>query len=210
MPRITAITATRRNPGRVAVFLDGEFAAAADAGLVLELGWRVGDEIDADRLAGLADGDTIRRAITAGLDALAVRPRGVAELRLRLRRRGFEPEAVEAAITRLGELGYLDDRAFATFWIENRRQHRPRSARLITAELRQKGVSTESIDLGDWDEAEAARDAAERWLRGHRGGDPATRERRLGQFLSRRGFGHSAIRAILRRLESPVEGERLA
>jgi regulatory protein len=51
--------------------------------------------------------------LPAALRLLAVRDRSEAELRSRLARRGFAAEAVEAALERCRQLGYLDDVRFA-------------------------------------------------------------------------------------------------
>src|SRR5207248_9318412 len=52
-------------------------------------------------------------ALDAGVRMLARRAHSRAELRLKLRRRGYQPGEIEEALTRLTELGYIDDEAFA-------------------------------------------------------------------------------------------------
>jgi regulatory protein len=91
--------------------------------------------------AGPSD-DPLARAI--GL--LARRAHSKWELRRKLRIKGFGPEAVEAAMARLVELGYLDDSSFARGLV--RRRGALRGPRALSAELAAKGV--------DRTEAEAA------------------------------------------------------
>ena len=93
----------------------------------------------------------------------------------------------------------LNDRDFV--WIENRLRHRPRGARLLSQELRQKGVDREVIasvleetELNEYDAAlELARKRAQRLANL----DERTRERRLSQYLARRGYGWDVIRPVL-------------
>ena len=78
---------------------------------------------------------------------LEVRSRSVAEVRRRLTSVGYKPDLVEGAVTRLLELGLLDDEAFARAWVESRDRARPRGERAIRQELGLKGVDRATIDL---------------------------------------------------------------
>ena len=51
---------------------------------------------------------------------LEARPRSIAEVRRRLTTAGYRAPLVDAAIVRMGELGFLDDEAFARAWVESR------------------------------------------------------------------------------------------
>ncbi|MDQ3880970.1 MAG: recombination regulator RecX, partial [Chloroflexota bacterium] len=77
---------------------------------------------------------------------LAPRPRTRAELVRRLRRANAPDGVIKAALDRLEQLGYVDDAAFARYWIEQRDAHAPRGRPLLTAELRRLGVTAEVID----------------------------------------------------------------
>ena len=95
-------------------------------------------------------------------------PRSEHDLRERLtRRRGFRREAVDHAVQRMRELGYLNDAAFARFWVESRQAATPRSKRALAFELSRKGLGREQLDaaLDGVSDADAAYDAAQRRLR---------------------------------------------
>ncbi|MBA2248554.1 MAG: RecX family transcriptional regulator, partial [Chloroflexia bacterium] len=138
--RVTAIKPQRRDPERVSVFLDGAFAFGLHQDLVLDAGLFPGMELDEELTASLLDRDRVRQAITAALNLLAYRPRAEGEIRTRLRQRGFPDGAIDETLVKLREWHYVDDQDFAERWIENRRERRPRSARMIAMELRGKGV----------------------------------------------------------------------
>jgi regulatory protein len=87
---------------------------------------------------------------------LEPRARSVTEVRRRLTRAGYRADLVEAAITRMLELGMLDDEAFARAWVESRDRARPRGERAIRQELGLKGVDRSTIDLVLADRREAA------------------------------------------------------
>lgn len=143
---------------------------------------------------------------------LGTRPRTRWELDRRLRRAGASSEVVEATLERLTSLGYVDDVAFTRYWQEQRDRHAPRGRRLIAAELRQRGVSRETLDALDDEhgrspsdeilpenEAERAQIALDRHLRGRPVPTEARALQRLGMFLMRRGFDAETVRSTLRR-----------
>ena len=84
--------------------------------------------------------DDVNDVLEAAARFLEARPRSVHEVRRRLTTAGYRPELVDAAIGRLGELGYLDDDAFARTWVESRDRARPRGEHALRRELRLKGV----------------------------------------------------------------------
>jgi len=163
-------------------------------------------DLDEESSASLLDRDRVRQATSAALNLLAYRPRAEGEIRTRLRQRGFPDGTIDETIDKLREWRYVDDQDFAERWIENRRERRPRSARMIAMELRGKGVEadtvSEAVDGAGIDErADALRIATERWAR-LADLDAAVRVRRLTGFLSRRGYGFDVIRDVLKVLEA--------
>ena len=201
--RVTALRPTKRDPDRIAVDLDGSFAFALPATLVGDERIEIGDLLDVDRVTALLAADQASRATEAALVFLSYRPRSEKEVRDRLRRGGYEPDAIEHAIGRLHEWRYLDDADFARRWVENRTAHRPRGKRLLQQELRHKGIDGEiardAIDDADLDETGAAEALARRRLPSYAGDDPAAIRRRLGAYLARRGYGYDVIRIALDR-----------
>lgn len=153
-------------------------------------------------------------AMEVALRFLGTRPRTRRELTLRLRRASVAEPIVERTLERLTELGYVDDLGFARWWAEQRDRHAPRGRRLLEAELRQRGVPREVIEEYRAEhheperapedealpgtEADRAREALDRHLRGRP--LPADRRalQRIGMFLMRRGFDPDTVRSVLR------------
>jgi regulatory protein len=209
--RVTALRPTKRDPDRIAIDLDGSFAFALPATLVGDERIEVGDLLDVDRVTALLAADQASRATEAALVFLSYRPRSEKEVRDRLRRGGYEPDAIEHAIGRLHEWRYLDDADFARRWVENRTAHRPRGKRLLQQELRHKGIDGEiardAIDDADLDETGAAEALARRRLPSYAGDEPTAIRRRLGAYLARRGYGYDVIRIALDRALGEAEDE---
>jgi len=194
---ITALHVQKRNKNRVSVYLDGQFAFGLAA--VKAVCLRVGQVLEDDDIARLCKQDEAERAYERALNFLSYRPRSEAEVRRNLRRKNVEDEVAEVVVERLTRVGLLDDREFARYWIDNRRQFKPRGARALRHELRQKGVSSSIIDhaLVGFDEEAAARKAAEARVRRLAHLDPDDFRRKLSAYLARRGFFYSVIAPIV-------------
>ncbi|HWV24037.1 MAG TPA: regulatory protein RecX [Thermomicrobiales bacterium] len=206
---ITEIRPQQRDDTRVNVFIDGDFAFGLHIDLQLEHGLKKGDVLDEEAIALLLRQDEAKKAIARALNLIAYRPRAAGELATKLREKGFSPDAVEAAVARMTDLGYLDDRDFADRWVESRQSGRPRSVRMLKQELRQKGVDREivesAVENAGIDEFGDALELARKRATSMTGLDPITRERRLGGYLARRGYGFDIIRRVLEQLESDPE-----
>jgi len=204
MSTITALRTGKRAAERVNLFLDGRFAFSLERDEVARERLKVGLELSGQRLQELTDAMKLNRCLNAAYRYLSYRPRSEAELRLRLQRRGFPAEHIEAVMAKLREQGLLNDEEFARFWVENRAAFRPRSRGLTRSELRKKGVSEEAIHqaVSEMDEPEAAYRAALGKTRRLSGLEYPEFRQRLGEFLRRRGFTYETIdRAVKRAWE---------
>ena len=145
------------------------------------------------------------RARGAALRLLALRPRSVSEIRERLGRR-FNGNTVEEAVSRLLSEGLLDDAQYARQWRDSRERRKPRGRRMITRELKARGVAGHLIDdaLEGYDSMGAARRAASRYAARQSVPDRVTFDRRVGAFLDRRGFEPEVIRNVLQELRNEL------
>jgi regulatory protein len=171
-----------------------------------------------ERRAAVEDVNEVLEAAARFLEA---RPRSVHEVRRRLTTAGYRPALVEAAIGRLGELGYLDDEAFARTWVESRDRARPRGEHALRRELRLKGVDDaivravlddrrqgDPVDPGnehDDERIDVDRAAADRLLARHaralaRVPDIRARRQRAYALLARNGFDPSTAAEVARSL----------
>ena len=215
--KITAIEPQAHHPDRYNISLDGRFAFGLDGAVIIAEGLTIGRELTGDDVARLRVADDERKLLDAALHFLAPRPRSRVEMRRRLltpRRYRALPsaEAVDRVLDRLEQMGLLDDREFAGFWVENRERFSPRSSRALGQELRQRGVSRETVDaVSDPDrDEERALAAARQRLRTVANADYETFRTRLGQFLLRRGFSYTVARDAVRQLWEEIHGEDTA
>ncbi len=201
--KITALKVQKRNPNRVNVYLDGEFAFGLAR--VVAAWLQVGQVLTGEKIAALQAQDTREVAYQKALQLIALRPRSSVEVQQRLVRHGFDDVIIADTLARLQENRLLDDAAFARLWVENRSTFRPRGRRMLALELRQKGIAAEAIDDAldeTTDEHSLALQAAGRYARRLQDLDWPSFRTRLAAFLGRRGFDYQTTAAVVRQVWS--------
>lgn len=220
MPEITAIEPQKKKPDRFNIYIDGKFAFGLDAETLVKSGLKIGQEISEREIEKLVLENETNKLLEKALRFLSFRPRSERELRDHLRKKMSRSQSVkesrgtidaidttdtiDTVIQRLQRLGYLNDLDFAKWWVEQRKTHSPRGARLIRSELYQKGVAQEIIDkLLPEDEAgevERALKTATKKLRSYKNLKPQEFKQKMGQYLAQRGFDWEVIKETLGRL----------
>ncbi|MGD0612175.1 MAG: RecX family transcriptional regulator [Anaerolineales bacterium] len=196
--RISAIEPQKKSPGRVNVYLDGEFAFGLAR--ILAVWLNVGLELDEKKIAELQAEDQHEEAYQKALHFLSYRPRSSDEVRRNLTQRGLSEELVGDTLQRLQQAGLVNDAEFARSWIENRDTFRPRSQLALRTELRRKGLADEVIESALRDhvnEEVLALDAARKYAARLAGLAWPDFRRKLGAFLARRGFSYDTIAPVV-------------
>jgi len=200
MAKITAIKPLKKDPNRVSVYLDGQFAF--DLTGIVAAWLKPGQILDQTEIASLQADDMRERAFQQALAFLSYRTRSEAEIRQYLRKHKVAPDVIEQTLNRLRSSRLADDSQFAHAWVENRSAFRPRSRRALSWELKQKGIPAETAEsvLAGLDEDALAHEA---------GLKKAARlvdlewddfRTKLTGFLARRGFSYPVISAAVSRL----------
>jgi regulatory protein len=190
---ITALKFQKRNKERVNVYLDGEYAFGLNAIEAARL--CKGQVLSDAEITTLKAEDEQNRAFDQAVRFLSYRPRSRVEVERYLGGKGFVGELVANVVARLEHANYLDDEAFARFWVENRERFKPRSQRALRYELRQKGVSNQIIArvLNGLDDEAAAWHAVESRLSRWTNLPREELRKKVTGYLSRRGFDYGTI-----------------
>ncbi|MGI4791795.1 MAG: regulatory protein RecX [Janthinobacterium lividum] len=217
MPEITALEPQRR-PGRLNIFVDGQFVIGVGEAVAADLNLRVGREITAEKLTEIAGAEEVQKAMDSALVLLEVRARAKREIETRLTQKGYEEDVIALVTAKLIKLGLLDDAQFAAQWVEAKTRvggSRPVGRRRLSSELYAKGVAkdqiAEAVDVVTNDaELILARAAASKKVRVV----PTDRDllqaerRKLMGFLQRRGFGWETVKQVTREsLPTPSEAD---
>ena len=198
MSRISAIEPQQKNPQRVNVYLDGEFAFGLAR---ITAGWlKVGQELGDEKIASLQAEDASETTYQKALHFLSYRPRSAMEVRQNLSKRDIPEALVEETVNRLLRAGLVNDQEFARAWIENRNSFHPRSKSALRMELRRKGLSDDIVQpvLDEQvDEEALAFEAARKYSRRLAGLEWLEFRKKLSGFLARRGFSYTTLSPVV-------------
>ena len=173
--KITNIKQGVKNPNRVNVFVDDEYAFSLDLSQVVDFKLKVGRELTENEISELKKASEFGKLYQRTLEWVLVRPRSIRETAQYLRRKLKQPssgrssrlssqgsslrprsncrcpsedcfEFSDEIVSRLIDKGYLDDQKFAEFWVENRFVKKGVSRKRLSLELMKKGISRETIE----------------------------------------------------------------
>ena len=203
MPRLTQIKETKK--GRLALFLDGEFAFSLDEDTFAAAALHQDDELEDWQIEELRKKSETRRALDKAMDYLSLRDHAAGELYQKLCRK-FDAHSAAYAVARAGELGLLNDVSFARRRAAELLRKR-KSRRAILDDLHAKGIdrgtAAEAVEAlfaqSEEDEEENPELANARALveRHYAAKLAQGKWQQVAAALARRGFSHSVIRQAL-------------
>jgi regulatory protein len=195
---ITAIEPQKKDPKRVNIYLDGEFAFGLEG--ILAAWLKVGQSLTEEKVKTLISGEELEKAYLKALHFMSFRPRSVSEVRKNLIEREIPEGVVETTLERLQEKSLLDDLQFAQDWVTNRKDFRPRSRSALRMELRMKGISEDVIQLAlekDVDDEAMALQAARKVSHRLEKLNKLEFKKKLSAHLSSRGFSFTSINPVV-------------
>jgi regulatory protein len=148
--------------------------------------------------------DPVSKAKEICLNLLAMRPRTRTELHTKLLQRGIEEPVADQVLSRLNDVGLVDDAAFAEMWVRSRHTYQGMSRRALSLELRRKGVAdqlaAEAVSAVDSEAEEIkARELVRKRMRSVAGTAPElTLIRRLVAMLARKGYSEGMAYRVVR------------
>ena len=199
MPTITQIKETKK--GRLALFLDGEFAFSLDEDTFAAAALHEEDEVEEWRLEELRKQSDTRKALDKAMDLLSLRDHAAGELYQKLCRK-FDGPSAAYAVAKAQELGLLDDAQFARRRAAELLRKR-KSRRAILDDLTAKGIDRDTAagaveTLYADEEQDPELTAAIQLVQRHYAAKLAAGRRdQVAAALARRGFSHAVIRQAL-------------
>jgi len=205
---ISAITAQQKNPNRVNIFVDGSYGFSLSR--IVAAWLKVGEILDEKTKQKLLEQDEYEVAFSRAAHYLSYRARTTSELRKKLKDLGFPEAVVDNVLQRCTELHMLDDAEFAETFVHFRINNRPRSKRLLTMELRAKGIPDNLIQcaLSDvHDDSQLAYQTALIYVQRVQTLPYDQFQKKLMGYLNRRGFAFSQCRQTVHTLWNELQTE---
>lgn len=213
--QVTKLSAQVKNPDRINVFVDGKFRFGLDITQVVDLGIKVGLELDEVQLAELEVEGQFGKLYTQALNYCLICPRSIREVRDYLWRKsqpkllksgqktaGLPAELSNRVVERLISKQYLDDTKFTAWWIENRFLKKGVSLRRLRQDLSQKGIAKNIIDEALANSTRQDNDELQKVLskKAKRYSDP----QKLIAYLVRQGFDYDDAKQAVAELDEQL------
>jgi regulatory protein len=199
--KISAIRQQQKAKDRYSVYVDDKYSFSLSESALISSGVSSGIEITAEQLEAYKRLSTEDKLWGRALRYVAARLHSSHEVREYLRRKEAAPELIDQYITRLTDIGLLDDHRYAEAFVENRRLLKPSSTRKLQLELRAKripdAIVREVLAEDEGDDKSALRDLVVKKRRQTKYQD----DMKLKQYLARQGFGFDDINQALKRDE---------
>jgi len=207
---VTKIEQQKRHPDRVNLYLDGDFALGLHKEVLVKFSLRKGDTISKERIDELIDAEEFSRAKQKALLLLNRRMRSEKEIRIKLREKEFHPRTIDSVVNYLHSIKFLNDEEFARAFIHDNQLRKPSGRKLLQQQLRLKGVTISVIEsvlndnISSNQEKKAAQDAAikifQRYSNSKKKIDDEKKQKRITQFLFRRGFSWQIISTVIKNI----------
>lgn len=195
--KITAITAQVKRQGRYSIFVDDKYSFSLSAEALLDAKLTVGLELEEAEVRRYKKLSADDKAYNLALAYVARRMRSEGELRDYFKRKKYEPELAEQLFGRLRAAGFVDDYAFATRWVENRRLLRATSTRRLRLELRQKHVADDTIQRVLTEDETDERLVLKELIAKKQTQSRYRDKQKLIAYLARQGFSYDDIKSAL-------------
>ncbi len=212
MSLISDIQPQKKNPKRVNIFIDGDFAfgISRESKIVNQI--KIGETLTEKKTQELIFKDQVERLYEKAIKFLSYRPRSEKEIRdnllqkLKLTDKGEEEKknfqkSIEQVLDKLRKLELVNDREFTIWWVEQRTKFRKSSPRIIKSELFKKGIDKEIIEQvlneAEIDPFQLALEGAKKKLSLYRRLAPKEFREKTSRFLASKGFDWEVIKRVV-------------
>ena len=205
MLTVTRLEPQKKNPQRLNVYLDGEFAFGISRAAAPWL--NEGSQLSPENITDLHLKDQFEGAYQRALNFLSFRIRTEKEIQQNLQKHEISDDVINDVLEKLRGVSLVNDQEFAKEWVDNRNQFHPRGKRALSSELFQKGISGQIIEetLSVLDERELAFDCARQKITKMNNLEQKKFQEKLSSYLNRRGFPYSMIKEVVSTLWGEME-----
>lgn len=199
--KITAIKQQIKRSDRYSVYGDDKYLFSFSEAELLNLGLRIGQDIDVKGLEDIRLKAVIDKAYDRAINLISRRPRSEWELEDYFKKKDIPLDAAHVAMDRLRARGYINDLDFANRWVQNRRLLKSTSKTRLRQELRQKRISdyiiNDVLNADETDELLVVKDLIAKKSKQTKYQDKT----KLMQFLARQGFSYDLIKQAINNAE---------
>lgn len=194
---ITKITRQKNNAERYNIFLDGEYAFPVDEAVLIKFELTKDKMLTNEEIGEINYEDEIRKAFNRALHFLSFRMRSEHEVKEKLKD-DFGEAVILEAIVKLKDYGFLNDEAFATAFMNTKKNAAKQGPRAIAQDLKRKGINDQTREavldeFGHAEQVEIATQLAQKVARSEQSKTPAQVKQKIRDNLMRKGYSFEVI-----------------
>lgn len=210
--QITDLQPQKKDPKRVNVYLNGQFAfgISLESKIINKL--QISQQLTDDQVKKLIFEDQVERLYEKAVKFLSYRPRSEKEVRDNLKQKLWKTDkgelekenfekSIDEVIKKLGKIDLIDDLEFAKWWFEQRTRFKKISPRIIKSELFKKGVVKDTIEEviegTEVNPYELALEAGKKKIARYKNLEPKEFREKMGRFLAGKGFDWEVVKAVV-------------
>lgn len=201
MPIVTSIKPQKNNK-RVNIYLDGKFGFGLDLENFVKEKIKVEQELSETQIAAIVKKAEFAKTRDKLLLFATNRPRSEKEITDWFRRKKVHESLHKKLIDLLKKYDFLNDHKFASWWVEQRLRFGKHSKRVITNELKLKGIGQFIIEdtfaKFDVNDAKTARNLVTKNMYKWERFKGPEKNKKMIEFLARKGFGWDIIKKTIR------------
>ncbi|MDR1905365.1 MAG: RecX family transcriptional regulator [Clostridiales bacterium] len=201
---ITKIEVQKNNKQRANVFVDEEFICGLSCETVVLRRLKVGEKIGAEELKRVISEDEQRRAFNDIIKALSRRMLTAKQAKEYLEKKIYIKEAVDYAVNKAEEYGYIDDEKYAVQYISC--YGTKKGSAKLKYELSSKGITRDIIEsaLPEHDDRAVAYALLVKYLKGEKPADARQRDKAIRHLLSK-GCAYSSVKEAMERVNNDFD-----
>lgn len=202
MPTVTDIK-PQKNKKRVNIYLDNKFGFGIDLETFVTKKIKVGLELTDKVIEQIVNESEFQKSYDKILRFGTLRPRSEKEFKNWLTKYKVHESLHSELFNRLKRLELLDDKKFAAWWIEQRKQFKSKSKRELTQELRMKGINSEIINqlitdyVSQQEQVASAKKLIEKRAYKWKMLEGYQKRQKIYSYLASKGFDSDVIREIV-------------
>ncbi len=203
MGKITKIEKQKKAKDRVNIYIDDKFEFGISSLLLVDYDLYRGKEVTEEDIKKYKEGDDLSKCLSKAYHFLSFRMRSEKEMFDKLSEK-YNEFTVNKSIEKLKEYNYINDIDFARVWVRSRKSEK--SINALKFELKRKGVKPQDIEIVIYDlDSDSELTAAIELINTRKkfqNLDKNEAYKKIGGFLSRRGYSYDIIKKVIDNLFS--------
>lgn len=203
--KITAITPQKRNKCFYNIHIDGEYFCSLDDETIYHMKLKEGMEVDTGILMQASKESAFKKALNYALNMISRYNKTKFELTKKLKEKEYEEDTIKAVVSRLSELGYINDEHYVEVFIRSKQDtNQGLNKKTLYNKLIQKGINKElvrqSLENSEIDEYQNALQTAEKKLKSLKG-NKREKKAKLYSFLLYKGFEYEICNKVINNID---------